>query len=103
MRAMSFYLADLALRVAERSERATREPVEAGPIWTPERAGAWRAWANREASAQRASTVAPRTGFPSRFEPPFRPAVLETARATRQTGRGGWLKAILGGHVTARG
>lgn len=89
MRAMSFYLADLVLRMSERPERPERpnrplpEPVEAAPIWTPERAAAWRSWANRGASAEHAPAIAARTGLPKRLEAPSRPRLVETARVTR--------------------
>lgn len=105
MRAMSFYLADLALRASERPERPLPEPVEAGPIWTPERGAAWRAWASRDASAGpagHAPAVTARAGVPTRLEAPSRLAVVETARVARLPKRGGWLKLILGAREPAR-
>lgn len=96
MRAMSFYLADLALRVSERSEWPVPEPVEAGPIWTPERAAAWRAWASCDANATRAPGATTRGGFPTRLGAPSRPAAVEMARVSPQSKRGGWLQLILG-------
>jgi hypothetical protein len=95
MRAMSFYLADLALRASERSERSDPsipEPAEAGPFWTPERAAAWRAWASRDAGAERAPVITARTGLPRRIEAPSRRAVVETARVIRQPKFGGWFQ-----------
>ncbi len=86
MRALSFYLADLSLRISERSERPARmapEPVETSPIWTPERAAAWRAWARHGARAEHAPAIAARTGLPNRLEAPSRPRLVETARVTR--------------------
>ena len=94
MRAMSFFLADLALRVAERPERPVPEPVETGPTWTPERAAAWRAWANRGASAEHAPTLTPQTGFPRRIEAPSRPAV-EMARVVGHSGRASLFRVML--------
>ena len=102
MRAMSFYLADFALRVSERSERPVPEPFDAGAIWTPERAAAWRAWASRESSAERAPGTTARAGFSARLEAPSRPAVVETARVARQSSRGGWLQLILREREPAR-
>ncbi len=102
MRAMSFYLADIALRVSERPERPVPEPVEGGPIWTPERAAAWRAWANRDATAGRAPAITARAGFPTHLEAPSRLAVVEMARVARQPRRGGWLQLILGAREPAR-
>jgi hypothetical protein len=84
MRAMSFYLADLALRASDGSERRIPEPVEAGPIWTPERAAAWRAWA-----------------FPRHFEAPSGLAVAEMARVTRQPRFGGWFRQLFGRTIPA--
>jgi hypothetical protein len=95
MRAMSFFLADIALRVSERPERPVPEPVEAGPIWTAERAAAWRAWANRGASAEHAPAVTSRTGLPKRIEAPSRPRVVETARVARLSGRAGFFRFML--------
>lgn len=95
MRAMSFLLADLALRVSERPERPVPEPDEAGPIWTPERAAAWRAWANRGASAEHAPANAARTGLPTRIEAPARPWTVETAQVVRQSGRASLFRVML--------
>ncbi|MDQ2965645.1 MAG: hypothetical protein M3R57_07330 [Chloroflexota bacterium] len=95
MRAMSFFLADLAFRVSERPERPVPEPVEPGPIWTPERAAAWRAWATRGARAEHAPAISGRTGLPKRIEAPSRPRVVETARAIRQSGRASLFRFML--------
>jgi hypothetical protein len=95
MRAMSFFLADLALRVSERPERPVPEPVEAGPIWTPERAAAWRAWANRSAGAEHAPAITSRAGLPGRIEAPSRPMAVETARVVRQSGRASLFRVML--------
>jgi hypothetical protein len=95
MRAMSFYLADLALRASDRSQRPVREPADARPVWTPERAAAWRAWASRDAAAERAPVITPRTGLPRHIQAPSRPAFTEAARVTRQPGRS-LLRLILG-------
>jgi hypothetical protein len=92
---MSFLLADLALRVAERPARPVAEPVEAGPTWTPERAAAWRAWANRGTSAEHARVLIPQTGFPRRIEAPSRPAALEMARVVRHSGRASLFRVML--------
>jgi hypothetical protein len=95
MRAMSFFLADLALRVTERPERPVPEPVEAGPSWTPERAAAWRAWANRGVRAEHAPAVIARTGLPQRIEAPSRPRTVEVARVVRQSGRASLFRVML--------
>jgi hypothetical protein len=95
MRAMSFFLADLAVRVSERPERPVPEPVEAGPIWTPERAAAWRAWANRGASAEHPPAITARTGLPKLIEAPSRPRVVETARVVRLSGRASFFRFML--------
>jgi hypothetical protein len=95
MRAMSFFLADLALRIRERPERTVPEPVEAGPIWTPDRAAAWRTWANRGASAEHAPAITARTGLPKRIEAPSRPRVVETARIARLSGRASFFRFML--------
>lgn len=95
MRAMSFFLADLALRVSERPERPIPEPVESGPIWAPERAAAWRAWATRGANAEHAPAITARTGLPKRIEAPSRPKVVETARVVRQSGRASLVRFML--------
>lgn len=95
MRAMSFFLADLALRISERPERPVPEPVDAGPIWTPERAAAWRAWANRGARAEHAPASAARAGMPQRIEAPARPTAVETARVIRQSGRASLFRVML--------
>ncbi len=102
MRAMSFYLADLALRASERPGRRIPEPADAGPFWTPERAAAWRAWASRDAAAERAPVITPRTGLPTRIEAPSRRAVVETTPVTRQSARGGWLELLRGARQPAR-
>ncbi|HEY0444575.1 MAG TPA: hypothetical protein VGC90_10155 [Candidatus Limnocylindrales bacterium] len=61
MRAMSLVLADLAIRTAARpSASAPAEPVDQGPMWTPDRAAAWRAWAS-EGAAERALPSGPQS------------------------------------------
>jgi hypothetical protein len=46
MRAMGFYLGDLALTEASTASRSAAEPPEPDtPGWTEELARAWRAWA----------------------------------------------------------
>ncbi len=95
MRAMSFYLANLALRSSEPPERPIPEPVESGPFWTPERAAAWRAWAGRDARAEHAPAIAARTGLPTHLEAPSRRSVVETERVIRPSGRVGFLRFML--------
>lgn len=98
MRAMSFLLADLALRISERAERPERsvpEPVETGPIWTPERAAAWRAWANRGAGAEHGPAPSAPSGFPRRIEAPSRRTAVETARVVRHSGRASLFRVML--------
>lgn len=95
MRAMSFLLADLALRISERPRRPVPEPVEADPIWTPERAAAWRAWANRGARAEHGPAITARTGLPKRIEAPARPRAVETVRVIRQSGRASLFRVML--------
>lgn len=57
MRALGFYVADVALRQAEAAARSTAAAPEPEPNgWTEELARAWRAWAiegAREVAAQR--------------------------------------------------
>jgi hypothetical protein len=95
MRAMSFHLANLALRASERPEHPAPEPVESGPFWTPERAAAWRAWAGRDAVAQHAPAIAAGTGLRTRLEAPSRRSDVATERVMRPSGRVGFLRFML--------
>lgn len=95
MRALSFFLADLALRVSERPERPVPETLETGPTWTPERAAAWRAWANRGARVEHAPAATAHAGLPMRLETPAGPRAVEMSRVVRQSGRASLFRVML--------
>jgi hypothetical protein len=69
MRAMSLVLADLALRTAAPNPVSPADAPDAGPMWTPDRAAAWRAWADRGA-AERGPSPRPQS-FGAAVDAPF--------------------------------
>jgi hypothetical protein len=94
MRAMSLVLADLALRTAAPNPVSPPDAPDAGPMWTADRAAAWRAWADRGA-AERGQSARPQS-FTAAVAAPFARTVPVAVVAPRPR-RLRWLELLVRG------